>query len=754
MFDSNPSAKKPGLLFGILAVLTVLSLAVMSCSLSDEATSGTDSSQSADATAIVESVENEAPAEAPATTGDETSIPAKINKGDTWTVMLYQDADDQVLEEDIFTDLNEAERIGSTDKVNIVAQIDRYKGGFKGKQNFTGAKRFYLTQDDDLEVVNSKEVGDLGEVNMADGNVLVDFVTWAAEAYPADHYVLILSDHGTGWPGGWTDGDVESKPKDILIDGWNDMLYLNEMDDAFAKIQKKTGIQKFDILGFDACLMSSLEVLSAAQPYADYAVMSQETEPSMGWAYTAFLKKLTSNPKINSDKLAKSIVDTYITEDTLITDDAARAMYVSKTYETTATISASQLANEETKTVTLAAIDLSKIPAVLTSLDNLVTPMSKINQKVVAGSRSHAKTYENVFGENYPSPYIDLSNFVKLLQKDSTSENVAKAAQEVQAAIKKAVIAEKHGPSQKGSNGISIYFPNSKLFMADGSDYKTYVATAKRFASESLWDDFLSFHYTGQEIVENSKPVENAVVTAPGASKITIEPIQLSGDTASVGSPVTLSTSVKGENVSYLYIFTGRFTRQQDQLQVIDMDYIDSETFRDVDGRILPDWGTGDIPIEMDWEPVSYVVDDGTHKQMVLLQPDTFGAGTEDTLYTVDGIYKFADGEADRYAVITFNGDGSMLRVMGFNSTESTGPQHEITPAKGDKFSILSQWIPMSENGEETTTTYKESGVLTFGSTPWTWEEHAAAKGEYLLGIIAEDMDGNAYAEYVHVTAK
>ena len=35
--------------------------------------------------------------------------------GDTWTVMVYQDADDQALEQDIFIDMNEMERIGSTD---------------------------------------------------------------------------------------------------------------------------------------------------------------------------------------------------------------------------------------------------------------------------------------------------------------------------------------------------------------------------------------------------------------------------------------------------------------------------------------------------------------------------------------------------------------------------------------------------------------------------------------------------------------
>jgi clostripain len=749
MIEATSNKKHLKFFTALLSVIIALSMATISCSFGDDESANTGNTQ---AEAVTEEVQQEESAPA----AQQAAAPAapKANKGDTWTVMLYQDADDPILEEDIFTDLNEAERVGSTDKVNIVAQIDRYKGGFKGKQNFSSAKRFYLTQDDDLEKINSKELADIGEVNMADGKVLKDFAVWAAKEYPADHYVLILSDHGTGWPGGWTDGDVESKPKDILIDGWNDMLYLNELDDTFAEIKQATGIEKFDIIGYDACLMSSLEVVSMTAAYADYAVLSQETEPSMGWAYSAILNKLVKNPKIDPAELAKTVVDTYISEDTLITDDAARAAYVSRTYESAGDIDPATLAKQESKTVTLAAIDLSMIPTVNDDLNNLVNALSKINQKVVAGSRSHAKAYENVFGEDYPAPYIDLSNFAKLIQKDSTSEGVQKAAAELQTAIKKAVIGEKHGPNQKGSNGISIYFPNSKLYKAAGSDYKTYVDTAKRFAGESLWDDYLAFHYTGQEIKQDSIIKEDAPVTAPGANKIEIAPIELSGEAASTGKPVTISTTVKGENVSYLYIFSGRFTKDQDQLQVIDLDYIDSEDTKTIDDRIIPEWGEGDIPIEMDWQPTSYVVNDGTHKQMVVLEPDTFGVGTEDTIYSVNGIYKFANGESDRYAIIYFDGDGNMMNVVGFSTTEPVGPQHEITPEKGDQFSILHQYIPMTDKGGETDTVYKEAGILTFGDTPWTWEEHPSAKGQYLIGIIAEDMDGNSYAEYVPVTAE
>jgi len=142
--------------------------------------------------------------------------PPPSAEGTTWTVMLYQDADDKILEKDIFVDLNEAERIGSTDQVQVVAQVDRYRKGFTGDGNWDSTKRFHLTYDSDLNRVASQEVMDLGEVNMADGQTLVDFVTWAVENYPADRYALILSDHGMGWPGGWTDPDPGGKGPDRI----------------------------------------------------------------------------------------------------------------------------------------------------------------------------------------------------------------------------------------------------------------------------------------------------------------------------------------------------------------------------------------------------------------------------------------------------------------------------------------------------------------------------------------------------------
>jgi hypothetical protein len=86
--------------------------------------------------------------------------PAAIER--EWLVMLYQNADDPILEKDIFLDLNEAELVGSSDAVTIVSQLDRYDGEFDGDGDWTSAKRFLVTQDNDLDTIASEEIKDLG----------------------------------------------------------------------------------------------------------------------------------------------------------------------------------------------------------------------------------------------------------------------------------------------------------------------------------------------------------------------------------------------------------------------------------------------------------------------------------------------------------------------------------------------------------------------------------------------------------------
>ncbi len=410
-----------------------------------------------------------------------------------WTVILYQDADDQILEKDIYVDLNEVERVGSSDEVNIVAQVDRFRGAYSGDGNWADTRRYYVTQDDDLNSVASEVVESLGEANMAAGETLVDFILWSVENYPAEKYALVLSDHGTGWPGGWSDPDPGGKQSSRIpiVSAIDDNLFLNELDAALKQAVEGAGIDKFELVGMDACLMGHLEVFSMLEPYARYAVTSQETEPSLGWAYSSFINDLVQNPDMDGAELGTQIVATYIKDDQRIVDNQARSDFLSQGNPMSSllgqnTMSASQLAAQLSKGVTLSVVDLSQLPALMESVNNMAVLLQDEDQKVVASARTYAQSFTNIFGKSGPAPYIDLNSFMSILRREGSDQQSMAAAQQVQAAIKNFVVAEMHGSGKAGATGVSIYFPNSTLYASPVAGPQSYTAVANRFAQESI----------------------------------------------------------------------------------------------------------------------------------------------------------------------------------------------------------------------------------------------------------------------------
>ncbi len=687
-------------------------------------------------------------------------------EGQTWTVMLYQDADDKVLEKDIYVDLNEAERVGSSDRLNIVAQIDRYQAGYRGDGNWAGAKRFFVTQDDDLERVNSQVVQDLGEVSMADGQSLVDFVTWAMDTFPADKYVLILSDHGMGWPGGWTDPEPRSnaRPETPLAQALGDQLYLNELDNALGEIRNRTGVDRLELIGMDACLMAHLEVFDALAPHARYAVASQETEPALGWAYTSFLQALKDNPDMDGAQLSRLIVDSYIQDDQRIVDDTARADLVGRgssldgLFGMFGAPSAAQVARQMERGVTLSAVDLSAIPELIANVNNLSVAISNDNQKTVAQARSYAQSYTNIFGNSVPASYIDLGNFTQLLKQESHSSEVSAAADGVLNSINRAIIAEKHGSKKPGSNGISIYFPNSQLYAAPAAGADSYTVIAQRFSTDSLWDDFLAFHYTGRKFSATARdlavPEKGTPVTAPGAGNIQVSPLRVSDTTAAPGRPITLSADVQGENVGYIKLFVGFYDQASNSIFMADTDFLESRNTREIDGIFYPDWGNGNkFTVEFSWEPLMFAIDNGSESAIAMFSPETYGASAEDAVYTVDGIYTYGDGGETRYARLYFT-DGVLTNVFGFTGEGGAGAPREIIPASGDSFTVLEKWMDLDAQGRVIKTATQPGDTLTFNDQTFEWKELDAAVGDYIVGFIVEDLDGNTTEVYQQISVE
>ena len=720
-----------------------------------------------------------------------------------WLIMIYSDADDNVLEQDIMIDLQEAELVGSTDLVTIVAQTDRFKGGYAGMGDWTGAKRFLITQDSDMSSFGSEVLEDLGEVNMADGATLLDFIEWAASTFPARKRMLILSDHGAGWPGGLSDPDPGGSGADdiALVDAFGDNLWLMELDRVLDQARSDLGLDYFDVIGFDACLMSQLEVYTALAPHALYAVASEEVEPGLGWAYAGFLGQLVADPAMGGDELVTQIVASYIDEDTRLEDPT----YVGN-------LSRAQAAAAITPDITLTAVDLAQIAPLNAALDAFVATLQTLDQNVVAEARTYAQAYESVFGDELPSPYIDLGHFSQLIQSGTEDPAVLAAAQELDAARQAAIVVEKHGAERPGSTGIAIYFPVRQLYEVQGN--LGYTDVADRFAQATQWDEFLAFHVgdtqgesfarpapplatvlqtllpdlapeyiqvladeiaamleqglspeeIAQTLVEeyelpeevvtalvdegllSGEPAANApAVNAAERKPLQVAPIRLSAEVAYPDAPVTVETEIAGERVGFVYSFIGRFLPEDDVLIVEDQDFLFAEEDTTVGGVTYPEWPEGGFTVAFDWAPVVYAISDGTTSIRTLFAPETYG---EQPIYAVEGIYTFADGSPDRYARLFFR-DGELAQVFGFVGAENDGmgAPREITPQPGDQFTVLAQGYNFADDATDELYS-AESGTLTFGEDPFFIAETPAPSGNYVVGVIAEDLDGNVVEAY------
>ena len=691
-----------------------------------------------------------------------TAIDAGENSGQKWLVMMYQDADDQALERDIMMDLNEMEMIGSTDQVMIVSQVDRFRGGYSGDGNWDSTRRYLVTYDDDLNNLGSELIMDLGEKNMGDANTLSDFLTWAIQSFPADKHVLIMSDHGMGWPGGWSDPSPSQRDRSTnapLVSAMkDDIIYLSELEDALATTIQTTGIDKFDLIGLDACLMSQMEVYTALAPYARYAVASEETEPGLGWAYTAFLSLMVYNPDVTTEEVAANIVDSYISQDQRVVDDQARAEFLAQNSSGGGwfvnRMSAAQLASQLEQNITLTAVNLDDLPLLLNAVNQFSYHMQSLDQRAIAQARSYAQSYTSIFGSNVPPSFIDLGHFVALTAKYAGDSATRDQANNILSALSRMVVAEKHGPSKPGSTGIAIYFPNSQLYSTSSTGMASYSVIAESFSRASLWDDFLGYHYAGRKFSANA--VEAVTVSRasqiPGLGAISVSPITASANRVSPGDVITLSTTITGENIGYIYLFTGLVDAASNSIFVADTDYVESPSTGTESGVYYPIWPDAEtFRLNFEFEPMVFTITDGTNSGIALLNPVSYGASSEQAVYAVEGTYTFSETGETRTAQLLFK-DEYLFQVMGFVGSTTAGAASEITPNPGDTFTISYKWLDLDANGAVSKISKSDGDTLTFGSHPFQWKQEWLPSGEYLIGFLVADLDGNVTPVYTTVT--
>lgn len=242
-------------------------------------------------------------------------------------------------------------------------------------------------------------------------------IIYCSSNYAADHYGLVLWDHGGGVVGGYG--------YDENFGG--DSMSLTEMSRALGDASVH-----LDMLGFDACLMANFETCLMAAPYADYLIASEEPEPGCGWYYTDWIGKLSENCGIPPKRYGRQIIDDYITE----SGWDSPSMYS-----------------------TLGMFDLQQVtqkllPALSQFSDDAVQQLSAGEYRRISQSRSNTRAvYQSELD------HIDLLDYAQHSQSET--------ADQLEQAVSDCVVYYRETENGSGDNGLSILFPYYDLSALD-----------------------------------------------------------------------------------------------------------------------------------------------------------------------------------------------------------------------------------------------------------------------------------------------
>ncbi|HWQ15778.1 MAG TPA: clostripain-related cysteine peptidase [Roseiflexaceae bacterium] len=628
-----------------------------------------------------------APAIAP--TRAPTNPPAAT--GASWTVLVYLDGDNN-LEADALGDLNEMELVGSNDDVQVVVQLDRISlhtpEDDTSNGDWTTTKRYLVQRDADEEAIRSDEIADLGELNMGDPQTLADFVVWGMQTYPAERYALVLWDHGSSWAGiAFDDTDGE------------DGISMPELDAALRTIQAQTGVAKLDLIGFDACLMSQIDVLQTVAPYGHVMVASAELEPGEGWAWDLLLADLAEAPGQDGAALGRAIVASY------------QAFYE----------------GGDDDTVTMAAFDLARAQELVDGLDALARAMESniaVAYPAVAEARSYAEAYSQPRPEEFSA--VDLGHFAALVQERGAPAPVAVPARMLGAAIDGARIAAWSAPFHANHTGISVFFPQIAEL------YPELYTQASPTPGQTAWDEFLAaFHAAASE------------VQAPQIAGL------FASDTiVGVNNPLTLEGTVSGADIAYVFFFVGVPSADSSGVLLSDVDFIYPPG--SVPGDSVPPWSDGANDVTATWGGTQWGLTNGTDSIPVLLGPVRYGTD----LYGVEGIYTAqGTGEQTPAGLLFRLGGGTpeLQAIYGFPKGRKQEAQpYEITPSPGDTFTALIRSYTLS--GDRLEPGLVEGDTLTFGAAPPALTRLPANSGDYVAGFLVRDVAGRFSYAYQEIT--
>ena len=323
-------------------------------------------------------------------------------------------------------DILEMQMADLSDNVTIVLQTG---GSTRWENTFINpnkTQRFVIEKDNYFE-----EVANMPLQRASDPDTLSDFLRFCKEDYPADHTMLILWDHGAG-PFGYGVDSIYGRT----------IMSMSGVRQALSNVYAADPEHPaFDIIGFDACLMSCIEVTHELYGFASFYALSEEAEPGDGWDYTSFLNEMSANPTMSSAAVARSIADTFI--DYYAKDNINFSKYIDRTNDVTFAVvdpqkaeelyyAYSELAKHQLKDAVEDISVLAEIGSCSNNTPHLVSSAYDIYNLIDLGC------YVDLMIDRYPEECSNIKNL-----------------------INEAIIYHRECGSVADTQGIAVYLPGS-----------------------------------------------------------------------------------------------------------------------------------------------------------------------------------------------------------------------------------------------------------------------------------------------------
>ena len=334
---------------------------------------------------------------------------------DDVTIMVYMCGADLESRSAMATkDIQEMLSSSFGDNINLVI----YTGGASKWQNnvvSSSTNQIFQVKNGRLNLLQDN----LGNKVMTKPDTLSDFIKWTSDKFPANRNILIFWNHGGGSTGGYGYDERFPTAGSMSLAGINQAL--------------KDGGVYFDFVGFDTCLMATVENALVVSNYADYLVASEETEPGVGWYYTDWLNALGKDTSMETIQIGKNIIDSY-------TAECARTCPGQKT--------------------TLSLIDLCELSQ---TVPKELADFSKDTSDLIAGNDfqvvSNARSNTREFATSSRIDQVDLVDFA--IRMDTTQ------AKELADTLKGAIKYNRTSSNMTNAYGLSIYFPYQRSSKVD-----------------------------------------------------------------------------------------------------------------------------------------------------------------------------------------------------------------------------------------------------------------------------------------------